>query len=73
MLTVSSKTAVDRFQDLNNRILAQHLNEDEREHVVDFINSNYDLFHLPGDALGKTNAVTHYIPTIDDIPIHTKQ
>ena len=37
------------------------------------INSNYDLFHLPGDALGKTNAVTHKMPTIDDIPVHTKQ
>ena len=54
MLTVSSKTFADRFQELNNTILAEHLTEEEREHVVDFINSNYDLFHLPGCALGKT-------------------
>ena len=73
MLTVSNKTAADRFQELNNTIPADHLNEEEREHVVNFINSNYDLFHLPGDTIGKTNAVTHYIPTIDDILIHTKQ
>ena len=70
MLTVSSKTAADRFQELNNTIPAEHLKEEERKH---FINSNYDLFHLPGDTLGKTKTVTHYIPTIVDIPIDTKQ
>ena len=73
ILTVSSKTAADRIQKLKNTIPAEHLNEEEREHVADLINSNYDLFHLPGDALGKTNVVTHNIPTIDDMPIHTKQ
>ena len=61
-LTVSSKTAADRIQELNNTIPAEHLNKEEREHVADLINSNYDLFHLPGDALGKTIAVTHKIP-----------
>ena len=41
--------------------------------MADLINSKYDLFHLSGDALGKTNVVTHNIPTIDDIPGHTKK
>ena len=70
---VFDMTAADRIQKLNNTIPAEHLNKEEREHVADLINSNYDLFHFPGDALGKTNAVTHKIPTIDYIRVHTKQ
>ena len=49
----------------------EHLNEKGRELVADLINSNFDRFHLI--VLGRTNAVTHKIPTTDDIPVHTKQ
>ena len=51
----------------------EHLNDEERQHVAELIETNYDLFHLPGDPLGKTSAVTHKIQTTDDVPIHTKQ
>ncbi|XP_048511338.1 uncharacterized protein LOC125500979 [Athalia rosae] len=50
-----------------------HLNAEERQHVVQVLNEFQDCFHLPGDRLGKTNTLAHQIPTTDDAPIHTRQ
>ena len=67
------ETANNRVRELEDLIHTGHLNNEEREHVAELIKSNYDLFHLPGDPLGKSSAVTHKIQTTDNVPIHTKQ
>ncbi|CAK9796615.1 Retrovirus-related Pol polyprotein from transposon 17.6 [Anthophora quadrimaculata] len=54
-------------------INTKHLNPEEHKHVLSLIKENYDLFHLPGEALGKTDAITHKIPTTNDTPINVKQ
>ena len=69
---LSMKTVNDRVRELKDIIHMEHLNDEEREHVAELIETNCDLFHLPGDPLGKTSAVTHKIQTTDDVPIHTK-
>jgi len=60
--------------DLTIQLLrTDHLNSEEEEDLLKLIRKHSDRFHLPGDALGCTNATQHVIPTINEIPIHTKQ
>ncbi|CAK9832809.1 Retrovirus-related Pol polyprotein from transposon 297 [Anthophora retusa] len=54
-------------------ISIDHLNPEEYEHVKCLIAEHSDIFHIPGEYLGKTSAVTHKIPTTDQRPIHVKQ
>lgn len=50
-----------------------HLNHEEKENVLSLVKRHQDRFHLPEDTLGKTAFTFHKIPTIDDVPINTKQ
>jgi len=60
--------------DLTIQLLhTDHLNFEEKEDLLKLIRKHSDRFHLPGDALGCTNATQHVIPTVNEIPIHTKQ
>lgn len=70
---LSSTDISVRVQELLESIPTQHLNSDETAHVHSLLLENHDLFHLQDDRLGKTNAVTHKIPTTDNTPVHTKQ
>lgn len=51
----------------------EHLNSEESDNVKSLILNQSDRFHLPHDKLEATNATQHFIPTTDEIPIHTKQ
>lgn len=62
-----------RYSAIRELIETDHLNAEEAEHVHELIQQYHDLFHLPTDRLGKTTAVTHKIPTIDNIPVRVKQ
>jgi len=60
--------------DLTIQLLrTDHLNSEEREDLLRLIQKHSDRFHLPGETLGCTNATQHVIPTINEIPVHTKQ
>lgn len=50
-----------------------HLNVEEKANIVSMVTKHLDRFHLPDEKLEITNAVQHFIPTIDEVPIHTKQ
>jgi len=49
------------------------LNSEEKDSLISLIQDHSDRFHLPFDELEHTNATQHFIPTINEIPIHTKQ
>ncbi|XP_036140388.1 uncharacterized protein LOC118644842 [Monomorium pharaonis] len=63
----------NRTSTILNLLRLDHLNPEEIENIKTLINENEDRFHLPGDSLEATNAAEHFIPTTDDIPVHTKQ
>lgn len=71
--TLSSQILENRLKEIEDLIKTEHLNPEELDHVQEIIDTHHDLFHLPGDKLGKTNAVTHKIPTTDENPIRVKQ
>lgn len=63
----------DRVELIKETLRLEHLNEKETEHAIRLIKRNSDLFRLPGERLGHTDAVSHKITTADDHPINTKQ
>jgi len=53
-----------------------HLNSEERIHVEELIKKGSEkasCFYLSGENLEHTNILQHRIPTINEIPIHTRQ
>ena len=50
----------------------EHLNEEEKEHIMNLILSNQDRFYQEGQKLGVASTVMHRIPTTDDTPINVE-
>jgi transposase InsO family protein len=71
--TNDNSTNFDRPHAVEQLLRLEHLNPEEIEHVRSILTKHSDRFHLPNEPLGTTNATQHYIPTINEIPIHNKQ
>ncbi|CAK9811734.1 Retrovirus-related Pol polyprotein from transposon 297 [Anthophora quadrimaculata] len=67
------KETLPRSERIKQLLRLDHLNAEEHLAVAKLIDENQDLFYLPGDRLGKTDAIEHRIPTINNEPIHVKQ
>lgn len=50
-----------------------HLDKNEKLYVTKLVEKYRNSFYIPGDDLPGTDAIMHRIPTIDDIPVNTKQ
>lgn len=50
-----------------------HLNSEEKDHLTNLITTHSYRFQLPFDRLEHTSAAQHTIPTLNEMPIHTKQ
>ena len=59
-------------QDLFKQLRLAHLNEEERQKLIDLIRKYEEIFHLEEQKLTFTNAIKHKITTKDDIPVHSK-
>jgi len=66
-------TSTDRTVDVINLLRLEHLNSEESENVRLLVFKHSDRFHLPGEHLQATTAAQHSIPTINEMPVHTKQ
>ena len=66
-------TAQSRLSAIHESLRLEHLNSEERDHVLNLVNDYENLFHLPGDTLTCTNKIAHRITTTDGTPVHTKQ
>jgi len=73
--SISTKNAPkqERACRIKSLLRLNHLNDEEELHVNKLIEEYNDLFQLPDDALGYTNAMQHKINTTDPRPVHTKQ
>ena len=67
---VDKETRVSCLKDL---IDVKHLNEEEKAHINRLLEDFPDVFLLPGDPLPCTNAVEHYIPLENNMPVNAKQ
>lgn len=68
-----TESAGDRAHTVTKLLRLEHLSSEESEYVDRLIKNHSDIFHLPSDKLGFTNAVKHSIDTTNNVPIHTKQ
>jgi len=71
--TTSEEVHCDRVSAIMQLLRLEHLNPEEADNVKSLILNRSDRFHLPHDKLEATNVTQHFIPTTDEIPIHTKQ
>ena len=65
--------AEKRVDAIMGRIKTDHLNSEELAYVEKWIKSGHDRFLLPGDKLPITTFIKHYIPTVDEEPVKSKQ
>lgn len=63
----------DRKNKIMGMLRLEHLNAEERSHIDKLIEKNSDCFHLPDEKLNYTSVLKHRIPTVNEIPIHTRQ
>lgn len=68
--TIKERKKKDKVMEM---LRLEHLNAEELSHVEGLIEKNSDCFHLPDEKLNHTNVLEHRIPTINEIPIHTRQ
>ena len=54
-----------------DKLRLNHLNQEEKEHVIKIAQEFPDSFYLPGEPLISTHLVQHKIHTTDEIPINT--
>lgn len=71
--TVDKDCDSDKTTRILQLLRLDHLNEPERESIVNLVKQYNDRFYLPGDPLGKTKLYSHRIITKDDVPVNTKQ
>ena len=62
----------NRFSHLKSKLRLDHLNEIEKDSIIDICKNFNDLFFLEGDNLSITNAIKHKIPTNTQNPINIK-
>lgn len=58
--------------DLTRLIRTDHLNNEERKHLLKLINNYSDVIHREGQDLSFTNHVKHNITTTDEMPVYSK-
>lgn len=76
---------LDTFENLNNyysenfdfkfdltKLRLNHLNEEEKNEIVNLVSKYPDIFHLENEPLSFTNHVKHQIRTSDELPIYTR-
>ena len=68
-----TEIANSRLNAIQESLRLNHLNTEEREHVVSLVENHENLFYLPGDILTCTNKIEHRITTTDPSPVNTKQ
>lgn len=69
----ASPESTDRTADIIKLLRLEHLNPEESDSIRLLVYKHSDRFHLPDEHLQATNAAQHYIPTTNEVPVHTKQ
>lgn len=65
--------SVSRKHKILDLLRFDHLNFEEKENIKNLVLEHSEIFHLPSEDLPLTNAAEHYIPTINNVPIHVKR
>lgn len=69
---VSEYQSQNRIKLLQENLRTKHMNEEEKNSLMNICNKYNDIFHLPNDILTTTSTVCHEIPTNTEVPIFTR-
>ena len=70
-LNENSNFKINKIEEVIDKLQLDHLNQEEKEHVIEIVREFPDSFYLPGEPLTSTHLVQHKIYTIEEIPINT--
>lgn len=65
-------TDCSRIHTLHDNVRVDHLNEEERESILNVCERYNDIFHLPSDVLTTTKTLKHEIKTSSEVPVNSK-
>lgn len=68
----SSNSNSNRLKTITNLLRLDHLNQEEKDSIINICHEFNQIFHLEGDRLSSTNTVLHEIPVTSQIPINSK-
>ena len=63
---------VNKADEAIKNLRLDHLNPEEKDHVLKIVRKFSDNLYLPGEPLTPTHLVQHKIHTLDDVPINTR-
>ena len=61
-----------KIEEVIDKLQLDHLNQEEKEHVIEIVREFPGSFYLPGKPLTSTHLVQHKIHITDEIPINTR-
>ena len=64
---------VNKAEEVIKNLRLDHLNPEEKDHVLEIVREFPDNFYIPGEPLTPTHLVQHKIHTLDDVPINTRR
>lgn len=68
----TTDNTLERTEKVLNQLRISHLNNEEKDALLQACSDFSDIFHLPEENLSHTNTLQHEIKTTTDVPIHTK-
>lgn len=71
-IDINNINQTDRINQLRQQIRTDHMNNEEKETVMEIIERYPDIFHLPDDTLSSTPIIKHKIITSDELPTQSK-
>ena len=63
---------VNKADEVIKNLCLDHLNMEEKDHVLDIFKEIPENFYLPGEPLTPTHLVQQKIHTLDNVPINTR-
>jgi hypothetical protein len=71
-VTLTTNASCERLKSLESLIQTNHMNSEERDSIISICREFNDIFHLEGDKLTYTDAISHTISLLSNKPIFVK-
>ncbi|XP_026668995.1 uncharacterized protein LOC113464275 [Ceratina calcarata] len=72
-LEIENRDPEERLDLIMNALKLKHLDEPSKDLVKEIVGMYADCFFIPGEPLGKTNAIQHTITVTDNNPVFVRQ
>jgi hypothetical protein len=71
-VTLTTNVSCERLKSLESLIQTNHMHSEKRDSIISICREFNDIFHLEGDKLTYTDAISHTISLLSNKPIFVK-